>query len=348
MSFQTGECCQPGVDSAHSLFSQTKSVFVFQSCARLSDSWKVPVFVAPSPKNATATRGSSRSLNARPAPDERREPAADDGVRAEVAALDVVEVHRAAVAVRAALHLPVELRHQRVRVRAARERVAVGAVRRAEDVAVLHRGADADLGGLLADRDVQEAGQLAGAEALLDLLLEPPDQQHLAQEVAELVLGKGALLLDLRHGLSVRSRAMALVSDWQDLQAELPEGWVEARIHVGLEHPGDTDRAVALLAPLQPLRPGPDTIAVLRRPRRRYRAQRRGAPARARTARRRAAPRADHDRVGRGARRPRPRARPHRRFPSPGTPRSRRSRPTGATCSARSSSPRPTTSSPAR
>ena len=56
---------------------------------------------------------------------------------------------------------------------------------------------------------------------------------------------------------------MALVSDWQDLQAELPEGWVEARIHVGLEHPGDTDRAVALLAPLQPLRPGPDTIAVL-------------------------------------------------------------------------------------
>ena len=68
MSSQTGECCQPGVDSAHSLFSQTKSVFVFQSCARLSDSWNVPVFVAPSPKNATATRGSSRSLNARPAP----------------------------------------------------------------------------------------------------------------------------------------------------------------------------------------------------------------------------------------------------------------------------------------
>ena len=68
MSSQTGECCQPGVDSAHSLFSQTKSVFVFQSCARLSDSWKVPVLVAPSPKNATATRGSSRSLKASPAP----------------------------------------------------------------------------------------------------------------------------------------------------------------------------------------------------------------------------------------------------------------------------------------
>src|SRR5579885_2580920 len=68
MSFQTGECCHPGVDSAHSLFSQKKSVFVFQSWARLSDSWNAPVFVAPSPKKATATRGSSRSLNASPAP----------------------------------------------------------------------------------------------------------------------------------------------------------------------------------------------------------------------------------------------------------------------------------------
>jgi hypothetical protein len=56
---------------------------------------------------------------------------------------------------------------------------------------------------------------------------------------------------------------MALVSDWQDIQAELPERWVDARIHLTLEHPGHTDRAVALLAPLQPLRPGPDTIAVV-------------------------------------------------------------------------------------
>ena len=68
MSSQTGECCQPGVDSAQWLFSHTKTVFVFQSCARLSDSWKVPMFVAPSPKNATATRASSRNLNASPAP----------------------------------------------------------------------------------------------------------------------------------------------------------------------------------------------------------------------------------------------------------------------------------------
>ena len=131
--------------------------------------------------------------------DDRRQPAADDRVRAEVAALDVVEVHRAAVAVRAALELPVELGHDRVRMRAAREHVAVRAVGRGEDVAVLHRLADADLGRLLTDRDVQEAGQLAGAETLLDLLLEAPDQEHLAQEVAQPLLGQRPPLLDLRH-----------------------------------------------------------------------------------------------------------------------------------------------------
>src|SRR5579885_2045731 len=195
MSSHTGECCQPGVDSAQWLFSQTKTVFVCQSCARLSDSWNVPMFVAPSPKKATATRGSSRSLNARPAPT-----AAGDGVRAQVAALDVVEVHRAAVPVRAALDLPVQLRHHRVRMRAARERVPVRTVRRGEDIAVLHRLAHADRDRLLPDRDVQEAGKLAGAEALLHALLEAADQQHLPQEVPQEVLADGALPLDLRHG----------------------------------------------------------------------------------------------------------------------------------------------------
>ena len=103
---------------------------------------------------------------------DRGQAAADDRVRAEVAALDVVQVHRAAVAVRAALDLPVQLRHQLVRMRPARERVRVRAVRRGEDVAVLHRLADADRDRLLADRDMEEARQLAGAEPLLDLLLE--------------------------------------------------------------------------------------------------------------------------------------------------------------------------------
>ena len=140
------------------------------------------MFVAPSPKNATRDARLAAQLERERRAGDRRQAAADDRVRAEVAALDVVEVHRAAVAVRAALELPVELGHDRVRVRPARERVAVRAVRGGEDVAVLERLADADRDRLLADRDVQEARQLAGAEPLLDLLLEAPDQQHLAEE----------------------------------------------------------------------------------------------------------------------------------------------------------------------
>ena len=81
--------------------------------------------------------------------------------------------------------------------RSARERVPVGAMGRGEGVAVLHRLADADRDRLLADRDVQEARQLAGAEPLLDLLLEAPDEEHLAQEVPQRLLVQGAFLLDL-------------------------------------------------------------------------------------------------------------------------------------------------------
>ena len=139
-----------------------------------------------------------------------RKPAADDGVRAHVPALDVVEVHRAAVAVRAALELAVQLGHELVRVRALGERVAVGAVRRGDHVAVLERAADPDGDRLLADRHVEESGQLAGTEALLDLLLEAPDQEHLAEELAQRLLGQGAPFLDLGHfrvSVPITSRA---------------------------------------------------------------------------------------------------------------------------------------------
>jgi hypothetical protein len=64
------------------------------------------------------------------------------------------------------------------------DRVAVGAVRRGDHVVRLEGRHHARGDRLLTDRDVQEAGQLAGAEALLDLLLEAPDQQHLAEELA--------------------------------------------------------------------------------------------------------------------------------------------------------------------
>ena len=134
-----------------------------------------------------------------------RQAAADHGVRTHVPVLHVVEVHRAAVAVRAALRLAVELGHDLVRMRALRERMAVRAVRGGDHVAVLERPADADGTRLLPDRNVQEPGQLTRAEPLLDLLFEAPNQQHFAQNVLQLVLAqRGLLLLHLCHGRSVR------------------------------------------------------------------------------------------------------------------------------------------------
>ena len=59
---------------------------------------------------------------------------------------------------------------------------------------------------------------------------------------------------------------MALAKDWQDLEASLPDRWVEARIGLELEDAGDSERALALLAPLQPVRRGPGsaTLRVVR------------------------------------------------------------------------------------
>ena len=82
--------------------------------------------------------------------------------------------------------------------------MAVGAVGRGDDVFAREGRAHARGDGLLPDRDVQETGELTGAEPLLDLLLEAPDEQHLPEEAAQPLLryapspGAG-LLFDRRH-----------------------------------------------------------------------------------------------------------------------------------------------------
>ena len=69
-----------------------------------------------------------------------------------------------------------------------------------DDVALLERPADADRHCLLPDRDVEEAGEVTGTEALLDLLLEAADEEHLAEEVDEpLARERVSSLLDLGH-----------------------------------------------------------------------------------------------------------------------------------------------------
>ncbi len=140
------------------------------------------------------------------------EPAADDGVRSDEPVLDVVQVHGAAVAAAASFDLAVELRHELVRVHALRQRMRVRTVGRGDDVAVLERAADADRDRLLADRHVEEAGQVSGPEALLHLLFEAANEQHLAEEEKEPLVREGvALLLDPCHGPHASRGADGLV-----------------------------------------------------------------------------------------------------------------------------------------
>jgi len=55
---------------------------------------------------------------------------------------------------------------------------------------------------------------------------------------------------------------MSLATDWQALEAAFPAEWQEARASLVLEEARELDRSLALLAPLQPVRAGRDTIAV--------------------------------------------------------------------------------------
>ncbi len=55
---------------------------------------------------------------------------------------------------------------------------------------------------------------------------------------------------------------MTLVKDWQLAEAALPAGWADARVQLTLEAEGEAERALALLAPLQPQRTGPDTVSL--------------------------------------------------------------------------------------
>ena len=124
----------------------------------------------------------------------------------------------------------------------------------------VERGADAGRGRLLPDRDVQEPGQLAGAEALLDLLLEAADQEHLAEEAAQHLLGDAptsgpGLLFDGRHRAAIMliRRCEPPTSGRGSRRASPRTGPRRG----SRSRPRDRRRdAAAVLAPLQPGRVG--------------------------------------------------------------------------------------------
>ncbi len=115
--------------------------------------------------------------------------AADDAVAAPVVAGGVEEMHRAALALGAAGHLAVELRHERVQLHADRDGVAVVAVGGDDVVVLAHQRAAADGHRLLADVEMQEAADLLGLVGAQAALLEPADAHHHAVQ-GDLLLGR--------------------------------------------------------------------------------------------------------------------------------------------------------------
>lgn len=58
---------------------------------------------------------------------------------------------------------------------------------------------------------------------------------------------------------------MALGDQWRGIEADLPEGWSEARLRLRLADDGTAGRAAALLAPLNPWRSGRELRVVVAR-----------------------------------------------------------------------------------
>src|SRR3989442_1766875 len=94
----------------------------------------------------------------------KRDAAADDRVRAEHAAGEVRDVHRASASLAEPVLAAVDLGHHRVEVAALGDAVAVAAVRARDVVVVAQVRADARGDRLLADVHVHEARDLAGPE----------------------------------------------------------------------------------------------------------------------------------------------------------------------------------------
>ena len=159
-----------------------KTIGRCQIAARLSDSWKAPMFVAPSPSWHEHRVRLALVVERERDADGDRQLAADDAPAAEEVALDVEQVHRAAVAARDARGLAEQLGHDAVRLGADGQRGAVVAIAREHVVAGLHRLDRADVRRLLADREVAVAADARAGVLLLGALLEAADQQHLAQQ----------------------------------------------------------------------------------------------------------------------------------------------------------------------
>ncbi len=197
-----------GTDMPYRLFSQMKTTGRFHRLAMLSDSWKLPVLEAPSPKKHSTTRSVSMQLLGQRRADGHGDVAADDAGGAQVAVLHVGDVHRAALALAVAAGLAQHFGHHLVVVLllglgrlgmcvAVGVGVAVAAVGAGDQVVVAQGRHGADGHGLLAGVQVRGAFEHGLAQQVGDVVLQRADLHHLAQVTDQLLLGE-ALFLD--HG----------------------------------------------------------------------------------------------------------------------------------------------------
>ena len=167
----------------------------------LSVSANAPCLEAPSPKKQRTTWPCLRICAAQAAPAACGMPGRDDARGAEEAVGDVGQVHRAADALAEPVPAAVDLGHHRLRVGAARDRVAVAAVGREELVVRPERRDRADDRRLGAVGEVRVAADHARVleERALDALLELADPQHLRVDPDEPVAVERRRLLRRAH-----------------------------------------------------------------------------------------------------------------------------------------------------
>ena len=104
--------------------------------------------------------------------------AANDAVGAQVAEVEIGDVHRTALAAAVAGSLAEELGHHQIQPTAFSDAVAVTAVGGGDVVGVGQGSADASTGGFFADVEVQSATHAGRLKGAIGGLLEAPDAGH--------------------------------------------------------------------------------------------------------------------------------------------------------------------------
>ena len=195
----TGTRSPSGPAPRGELFSHRKMTGTLRIAAMFTASCQAPSSSAPSPNSATLTWSWPSCLNANAEPDRDGQRPAHRRRRRGEAVRGRGEVERAALAPVDARGLAQDLREHAGRIHAARQQVAVVAVRGVGDVAVPQVRERRHARGLLADVDV-EVADVVGLGQADERLLEAADPEHRPELGDELVGGAGRAASGLRSG----------------------------------------------------------------------------------------------------------------------------------------------------